>query len=389
MRRTISAGAAVCMLALGACTVGGGGDSGDPTDGGDTDSADLGTGEDYSVEGALAELPAPEAEEFEVRTADLTAAEELSGLDRPTALDRDEVLPWVGGLTGMPINGSGPGEGAEYGLVPVVLPELTNPRQAQQIEEFDELAGWSLVDVDAFAETVASPPADVAVLTGDFDGSTLDELPTVTGGVRTVGEGPDNDHDLSATSAVSPTGQPIRMAEEDGRLLVSPSTDIASGWLDGQEETTADDPAASALAEALDDSDVVSAQINVGSDFRYKTSSLPGEAAARADQRADDLPDHPFDAVGLGWTAKGDEPVIVVAFHFEDESAAAESVQPLKKVFAEGKDMRGEALSTDLTVSEISSDGPVVTAMLSAERPNAQHSIIRRLAGRDLPFAHR
>lgn len=387
MRRTISAGAAVCMLALGACTVGGG-DSGDPTDGGDTDSARLGTGDDYSVEGALAELPAPEAEEFEVRTADLTAAEELNGLDRPTALDRDEVLPWVGALTGMPINGSGTGEGAEYGLVPVVLPELTNPRQAAQIEEFDELAGWSLVDVDAFAETVTGPPWDVAVLTGDFDGSTLDELPTVTG-VRTVGEGPDNDHDLSATSAVSPTGQPIRMAEEDGLLLVSPSTDIASGWLDGPDKTMADAPAARALAEALDDSDVVSAQINVDSDFRHKTWSVPSEAPARADQRGDDLPDHPFDAVGLGWTAKGDDPVIVVAFHFEDESSAAESVEPLKKVFAEGKDMHGEALSTDLTVSEIGSDGPVVTATLSAERPNAQHSIIQRLAGRDLPFAHR
>lgn len=387
MLRSIAAGVAASVV-LGACTIGNDGDSGDDPGADRIGSSRLGTGDAYSVEGALAVLPAPEPDEFEVRTADLATASELSGLDRPTRPDPDEVRPWAATLTGQPVDDPGEGEDPEYGPVHVALPEMTNPQGLQRITEFDELSGWSLIDVDAYAETVTAPPDQAAVLTGNFDSSTLADLPTVKGPVRTAGEGRDNDHDPAKSSAVSPTGQPIRMAEKDGQLLVSPATDIASAWLDGPDQSMADHPAAGALAKALDDSDVVSAQINVGSDFRDAPSSLPGEDAARARTQSVDLPAHPFDAVGLGWSAKGGKPVIVVAYHFEDESAATKSVRPLKKVFEEGEDMHGEALSTDLAVSDISSDGPVVTATLSAQRPNAQHTIIKRLTSRDLPFAH-
>lgn len=384
------AGAAVSVLTLGACTIGSD-DSGEETSGTTTsqqgDTAGLGTGDAYSVEGALAELPAPEYEEFEVRTADLTAASTLSGLDRPTQPDPDEVLPWIGPLTGLPVEGSGQGEDADYAPVPVVLPEMTNPQQVRRIKDFDELTGWSLVDVDSYAEAVTAPKP-VAVLTGDFDGSTLADLPKVKGEIRTVGEGPDHDHDLAKSSPVSPSGQPIRMVEDDERLLVSPSTDLADAWLRGPDETMADHPVAGALAKALDESDVVSAQITVRPDFRDAFASKPGDDAAAARQQAADSPTHPFDAVGLGWSAKGGEPVIVATYHFEDASAAADSVEELTKVFEDGKDMRGEALSTDVTVSEIDSDGPVVTAQLSPVRPNAQHTIIRRLTSIDVPFTH-
>lgn len=383
MLRRIAAGAAVSALMLSACIIGSDGDSGDEASGdGGGDSSALGTGDAYSVTGALTALPAPADDEFEVRTADLATASELSGLDRPTSVDKDTVLPWAATLTGMPVGDVGEGEEPEFGPVPVVLPEMTNPVALQRIAEFDELAGWSLIDVDAYAETVTVPPSQVAVLSGDFDDSTLADLRTVKGSVRTVGTGRDNDHDLDKATAVSQTGQPIRMAEKDGQIVVSPATDIASEWLEGPDETMADHPSAGALAEALDDAEVVSAKITVGSEFRDTPSSLPGDTSEG------DLPTHAFDAVGIGWSAKGGEPVIVVTYHFEDADAATQSVAPLKRVFEEGRDMRGEALSKDLAVSEISSDGPVVTATLSAEQPNAQHTIIRRLDSRDLPFAH-
>ena len=354
------------------------------------DGAGLGVGEEYTVLGALAELPPAQDDTFQVQTADLTAATELAGLERPQEPDPAAVGPWISPLTGLAISV----EDEEFAPVFMPPPTVAYGPGLQLIAEFDELAGWSLVDVDSYVE-YSTPPHSFTVLSGEFDDTTLEHLPEAGDGVRTVGEGEDLHTDLTAISAVSRIGQPVRMGQEDGLLAVSGRTDPVQDWLGDPEETLADHEGLAALAGALDEAEVVSAMLSVGGSSTLReghplTESVAPDAETALDQleeRLDYLPEHAFDAVGIGWAALEGEPVMVVAYHFGDAEAAEASVEPLETVFTEGESTQtGRPLATLFEVDEIAADGPVVVATLHAADPRAPHSLPSLLMARDLPF---
>lgn len=336
-----------------------------------------GSGEDTGITAGLAELPQPDDGEYTVRVVDLDAATEAAGLERPTDLSPEAITAWVGPLSGMKRHDS---------FAPVIapMPEVTNPRMAYQMQEFHDIAGWSAVDVTSYAEVV-DLPGTFASLAGDFDDSTLEHLPEVADGVRTVGDGEDGRGDISRRTVVQPMGAPVRMAHRDGRLAVSSSTSDSEEWLEGGPESTlADDPRASALAEALDAQDVISAHLVVGSDFRAGAfAGTPGAA-----QQAGPLPEKPFDAVGVGWAAPDGEPRMVAVYHFADAESAEASVGPLEELFTDGRDMRGRELAETYGLDEVTSDGSVVTVTLGASRPGAAGELSSRLVRRDVPFQH-
>lgn len=368
MRTTIIAGLALALLATSAC-------SALDRDGTDDDGG--------AIRAGLAQLPQPGEDAYTVRVVDLDGATEAAGLERPTELDAESTAAWTAPLAGAP------GEDDSFVPVPAPMPVVTHQRDAR-VEEFDEIAGWSVIDVSSYAEVV-TPPETFAALSGDFDATALEHLPEVGDGVRTVGEGEDGRSDPGNTSAVQPVGMPVRMAEQDGSLAVSPSTDAVKEWLEGPEDALADDPTASALGEALDEQDVMVAELVIGQDFGV--ANLLGRPGADGPDppptdRVGSLPEDPFDAVAVGWRATEDEPQVIIAYHFADEDIAQSSVDPLKEVFASGKRQDGSPVSTDFEIAEITAEGPVVTAVLDPQQARSHIQVRDALQTRDAPFLH-
>lgn len=365
-------GLAVTALAVTACSSGGASDG-------------LGAGEDYSVQGALAELPPGPSGEFLVQTADLTAATELAGLERPTELDAGATAGWIGPLTGAPLPG-----GTEWAPVFAPVLQSVDVTMTSLIEEFDEQAGWSLIDVDSFAELSAAPRT-FAVISGDFEETALEHLPEVADGVRTVGEGEDRAANMSEPSALNRIGQPVRMAQVDGKIAVSPDTDPVQDWLGETEESLADHPGLSALAEALDEQDVVSAMLSTGGDYSAIASvaaNLPEQSREAMLERMSALPEQQFSAVAAGWTVEDDEPLMVLAYYFGGEETAESAVESVETMLTEGVTTGGRPVSDFFEGAEVTADGPVVTATLRPANAQAPHQLPRMLMLRDVPFLH-
>lgn len=363
MRKTIAAGLMLAVLSSSACGVLDRGADRGPS-----------TGEDYTVLGALAQLPPHEGDaSYEVRTADLVSATEIVGATRPEEPEAQAYVDWIRPLTGL----SDPGEEPP----PLLVAPPEDLIRSSKVDEFDTIAGWSIIDVDSFAHMEGGADTFTA-MTGDFDDSTLDHLPEVgDSGVRTVGQGEDHDTDLSKMSPVSLDGQPVRMAQDGDHLAMSGSTPAIRGWLEGRDTTLADDPTVAALARPLDDADVVSAVFKVGDDnhvFDLPISDDPRLLTGK-------LPEHAFDAVALGWAVEDGKSTMVAAYHFPSESAATESVAPLEEVYANAKNKDGVALSDLVTVDEITSEGRVVIASLNAADPKAPTTIF---PSGDVPFVH-
>ena len=173
----------------------------------DDSSLHLSSGDDYTVLGALAELPvSTDTDGLMIQTGDLVAATELAGLERPTEPDVDAVANWIFPLTGLPRDDT-------FGPLFVPLGQVFNYQDLRSIAEFDDALGWSLVDADAFVEQ-STPPESFAVITGDFDETTLSpDLTEVADGVVSYGEGEDFDSNLiGLPNPVDGLGRPVRLA---------------------------------------------------------------------------------------------------------------------------------------------------------------------------------
>lgn len=340
----------------------------------------LGVGETYSVLGALAELPPSPVDAFVVQTGDLTAAGELAGLERPDTLDPDAVRAWLGPLTG------GPTDTPEE--VPVIVHPPSVLVQTAQYQEFHDLAGWSVLDMDSYVE-FGTEPYRFTVVAGNFADGTLDHLPEVGDGVRTVGEGEDLHLDLDQISAVSRIGQPVRMAQADGTLAMAPHTPRVRSWLTGTGETLADHPGAAGLARALDAEGVVSAMLQLGQYGQFADLPLPDHLQGSDGPWEDVLPEQPFEAVGLGFAVQEDEPTIVVAYLYPSGAMAEEAAEPLATMITEAESFRsGLPLRELVELDRIVVDGPVATAVLRAVDPNAPRQFPGLLMSRDVPFLH-
>lgn len=221
---------------------------------------DLDSGDDYSVEGALGELPASVGtDDLLVQTADVSAATELSGLERPTDLDPEAVSDWILPLTGVRLSDSPPAP------VFVPVPAVVNPRELIRIEEFDDELGWSLLDVDSFVEQ-STAPETFAVVTGDFEDDQLNpDLAQVSDDIVSAGDGDDLEPNVDQSSAARPVGTPLRMSQDGDRIVASASTPLVQEWVAGGDETLADDETLASVAAVLDDADVVAAVLASGS----------------------------------------------------------------------------------------------------------------------------
>ncbi|NLG23308.1 MAG: hypothetical protein GX555_17955 [Actinomycetales bacterium] len=374
MRTRIVVGTAILALAVTACSSGGG--------------ERLGTGDDYSVLGALAELPARPSSEFVmVQTGDLTAASELAGLQRPeTADDGGAVVGWISSLLGAPTR-----DNPEMASVFVPVADVFNVQYGAQHDEFHDALGWSLVTTDSFVE-LSTPPHTFAVVAGDFDESVLADLPEVGDGVVTFGEGEDFSVNPSNRSAVSQIGQPVRMARQDGRVAVSGGTEAVADWLAGQGETLADDTALADVASALDEQDVVSAVLVRGASFAGTTilgrSDTASDPALMMDQ-VEGLPSTAFGVVGLGWAVQDGEPLVVVAYRLGNENAAEVAVPEFEAMYREGESLRSARPLTDaVELLSVEASGTVLVVQVRPTEAAGPRWLLDQVHHGDVPFLH-
>lgn len=363
----------VCAVGLLAAACSGGG--------GDT----LGTGEGYSVLGALAELPAEVGEgEVMVVTADLQAATEAAALERPDTPETLAVRDWLLPLTGNP---------ATIEQLPVFVPlgEVFNPPYLGRHEEFVDELGWSVTEVDAFVEASA-PPQMFAVVTGDFADDAPSGQPGAEG-VVTVGQGEDLATDLEDRTIARPLGGPLHQVRKEQRLAVTRSSGQARAWASGPEETLADHEALAAAAGALDEAGVYSAVLLAGSSMTLQAAL--GQNASKSaleeleEEYRDMLPTTPFTAVGVGWSTDDSGGArVTVAYTFPDEDAAEQGLTALERQLEEGDSIRGRPLVELVTLQEAARDRNVAVLTLGVPESSWPGDVYRMLQNRDLPFLH-
>ena len=357
-----------------------------PSDG---SSLHLSSGGDYTVLGALAELPAStETDALLVQTGDLVAATELAALERPSEPDIDAVASWIFPLTGLPRED-------EFAPLFVPLGQVFNYQTLADIAQFDDALGWSLIDADAFVEQ-STPPESFAVITGDFDESTLNpDLTEVADGVVSYGEGDDFETNLSGDpNPVDRLGRPVRLARDRDRIAASFSTPFVQQWLAGADETLADDAELAAVATALDEADVVAAvltRVESGFDQLGSSQPLSSEVVAQLQDRfQNQVPSAPFDAVGFGWNVLDGEAAITVAYHFSSAEEAADSVASLERLYREGESLvTRQPISELVTIEDIVAAGDVVSVSLSVPDDSRPQVIYDMLLRRDVPFVSR
>jgi hypothetical protein len=357
------------------------------------DSSRLSSGDDYSVRGALAEVPTAAVgdELTEIRTADLAAATEQLDLERPAAAaDFEAVWEWLAPLTGV-----ASGEGADPEFAPLFIPlgEVFNYRQLREISEYDEALGWSLVDVDAYVE-YSTPPRTFAVVTGDFDDATLSpELVEVSDGIVSYGDGDDGEVNPEEPNAVDRVGRPLRLAQDGDRIAASLMTALVAEWVAGPDETLADDDALSSVADALDDADVVAAvltSVEGGLQYLGGGTLTPAQLARIEQQVEQQVPAAPYDAVGFGWGIDGGEAMITVAYHFSSDDEASDAVDSFELLYTEGVSLVSRQPISDLvTLEDVTADGDIVSVSLTLPAGSRPQIIYQMHIQRDLPFVSR
>ncbi|MGI8947964.1 MAG: hypothetical protein ACR2FV_08340, partial [Ornithinimicrobium sp.] len=225
---------------------------------GDPAREGLRSGEEFSVLGALREVPRPEDDSLlVVQVGDLDTAIAHSGLARDGALD-ETAWEWMGPLFSF-LGHRGP-EAPIYVPLPGVFP----PRSFQSLPALREELGWSVVDVDAFVEMNAVP-GRFSVRAGGFDDQTQAHLPEVADGVVTAGGGEDLEDQTGSATPARRLGRPLRMAQSDGRIAASLTLPAVQEWVGGPEETpwrtTRISPA---VAAGLDDGGATTAYLARG-----------------------------------------------------------------------------------------------------------------------------
>ncbi|WP_134324178.1 hypothetical protein [Cumulibacter soli] len=340
----------------------------------------------YSVQNALSTLPALESDELiTVVTADLDAATEQSGLERPTSFDdTDGLVAWLYPLTGVANESIEPAPV----FVPVAQGFQVDYLMSPMEPTFPEEVGWSVLDAATFAERQTLPQL-LTVVTGDFDSSTFPEsLPEVADGVVTAGEGDDHAQDIANPTMARPLGIPLRMATKDSSIAAGRSTDELTQWLDGPDESLADDPELAAVAAALDDAGSVSAVLSSGAIHSIEDlSAVPGGTSAMKDELAGMIPAGAFDTVGIGWAAEGGDPVITVAYAFTGDGDASDAVPVFEEMFANASSIvSGAPLSDFYSLQDAQADGSVVVLTLGPGDAGAPITAYHALMENDLPF---
>ncbi|MFV0306395.1 MAG: hypothetical protein ACK5OX_01465 [Desertimonas sp.] len=363
-----------------------------PTSSDTTDASTPASPEDTTaastlVVDGLAQLPASELSDNPLITiADLDAATDANGLQRPTGPDDPDGVQWMMGLTGV-----GPsGEPAPPVFVPV-------PRRFSQTFDpagFADIAGWSILDVDTIA-AVDAPPHEFIVVGDDFTADDLSSgLIELADGVVTDRDGDDGMQDLRERGPVDDLGRPVRFATTDGHIALSLSTPAIESWLAGSADTLADDPALLAVGTALDDAGVMSASLTTramigpGPEVLLDPAATPDEIEETIDALSGIALNQLYDALGIGWSVDDSgAPLITLAYHFATADAATESAERLTAIFADGSSARtGAALSESFEMLDASTADHVAVITLGTVDDTPPAIILSMLMSRDLPF---
>ncbi|MDD9371235.1 MAG: hypothetical protein PV358_14035 [Acidimicrobiales bacterium] len=341
--------AAVLVTACASESDGNGGASG----GGGTD--------DRSISGYLTSLPAPRGDDMVLVTyADLARAAEIGGVERPDDLgETDAIADYL-----MEIGGQQSDAQRVAALVPTAA-QLQ--RSATDLGGFEDEVGWSILDVDAFAER-DTPPRRVSLLQGDFDRGRLDAALDDNGDAGWVVGNPEGGIDIEGVSVARPLGETLWMDLAGDRLAVAwEDGDIDRvAQADGGDGTLAGDPGLAALAAALDDLEVYSAMLvsdagMLGAPFAERVLG-----ASATPERVDALEDLPpctgMTAVATAIADDG-EPLLVLAIAHTDEDAAEGNVDAVTTALTEGDQVtRQRPWSETLTVESVEAEGTVVVA---------------------------
>lgn len=282
------------------------------------------SGPEFSVERALADLPVLDGTgPVTLTLADVEAATRVNGLERPDGIeDLDATREWVGGLVGIDADDPPP--------VFVPLPHLFELRSLAGAEQVAEL-GWSLLDVQAFAE-VRSPPHTFTTITGDVGLETLQDADLADLGDDVFRTGSDDRDDDARTSA------PLHMTVLDELLVVSSSTDAIERWSEDGSGRLSDDDGLRRVAIALDRGQAIAATI----------ASFPDVG----ERERDDTP-RPS-AIGVGWGVEDGDARMTMACAYRSDDDAEE--------VASGD--LGIPDDDRLVVDDVATDGPVVAVTL-------------------------
>jgi hypothetical protein len=319
---------------------------------------------DSSLSSHLAALPAAEGDDVVIVTyADLARAAEIGGIERPDDLgDTDAIVDYL-----MEIGGQRREEG-ETPRVAALLPTAAQVQSsAAALEDFADEVGWSILDVDSFAER-DTPPRRVSVLTGDFDRDRLDEALDDNGDEGWVIGDPEGGVNIEDTSAARPLGETLWMDLDGGRLAITwDEGDIGRvAAADGGDGTLAGDPGLAALAAALDDRDVYSAMLASNGDVlsaSFAERSLGASATPERIAAMEDLPRCTGMTAVATAIADDGEPLLVLAIAHADEDAAEGNVDAVTTALTEGdRSFQQGPWSGIVTVESVEAEGTVLVA---------------------------
>ena len=233
--------------------------------------------------------------------------------------------------------------------------------------EFREFTGFDTRDIDAFID-FGSQLDQVAVIVGSVDVGDLesalrsspsgDDLVTESiDDVTYLSLGAEGEIDFEAVSAVRRLGESIRIAVDGAVLYWSRSRAVVDACVAATANgsaSLADDAAFAAVATALDQAGVVTAQM---------VPPWSGEA---------------WDVAGLGETFQGETSTVTIALHYADAAAATAAVAALGTHLQTGASLAGTPWSEVLTATEIRADGQLLIATLKSLDPGITGEIYAR-----------
>ncbi|WP_428965792.1 hypothetical protein [Micromonospora fluostatini] len=280
-----------------------------------------------------------------VTVADVDAAAKAAGVSPPgDVTDQDAVTAYLKALQGVRT----PGEAAPPVVTP--LPERIGPAGLSRAGEFDAELGWSVLDVRWFVE-YPTPPATLTVLGGTFTEQRLTAaMGAPADGRWRVGAGEDLSANLKERTVARPLGQPLTVALDSGRLVVSPSAGQVDAAVGAGGGTLADVPELRALAQAMTTEGAYATMLS---------------ARGRYQVGPDASPLRPFGGVATGLVLDG-QPFLVLAYAHADAATAEANATALRTHLAQGRSLATrQPWSELLTAAEIRVDGTTLVARLA------------------------
>ncbi len=275
---------------------------------------------DYSVAGALGEIPASALADRRatITTADLARAAGLNGAAAPaTVSDGDAVATWTHTMSSLRVSRAA-GVTTESSRVLVPLPASFGLARPDDLADFDAETGWTVLDLAAFVDveglvddqgTWLVPGHTTVGLQADDDA--LANAPSGTFGTR----GLPMSAALDNATVARPNGTSLSQRVDSDTVTLASLRDVVNDRGDPDAATLADDPALLAVAQALDDADVI------GATLAADPRTIPlVDPQAPTPIGPDDVTSTTADAVGYGWSINQDgQSIVTIAMHLTDD----------------------------------------------------------------------